>query len=161
MGLSEKIFSRCVREGECLVWVGAKTSKGYGCIKSKSGTRLTHRIVYKEIHGDIPDNIDVCHKCDNPSCCNPDHLFSGTRKENMMDMVNKGRIAILPNNKKNSAPEGKRYCYICKEYVDISKFKKNAYKKDGLECECADCHRKRTSEYMRRKRSKVRNNIAR
>jgi hypothetical protein len=60
---------------------------GYGEVSGKRA----HRAAYELFIGEIPPKINVCHKCDNPKCCNPDHLFLGTQKENIKDMMLKGR----------------------------------------------------------------------
>ncbi|WP_432444511.1 HNH endonuclease signature motif containing protein [Sporomusa sphaeroides] len=85
----------------CWEWTGALKGKdrlkqyGHLTIGSRSkGTRKTvsaHRYSYKIYKGNIPDNMDVCHKCDNPKCVNPEHLFIGTRQDNVNDRESKGR----------------------------------------------------------------------
>lgn len=76
-----------VLKSRCWLWTGYKLKQGYGQFRSKK----THRLAYVHTKGDIPDGMFVCHKCDNPPCCNPDHLFLGTAQDNMTDKVNKGR----------------------------------------------------------------------
>lgn len=67
---------------------------GYGQISNpRGGTKRAHRIVYRELRGPIPKGLCVLHGCDNPPCCNPEHLFLGTRTDNMADKVAKGRQA--------------------------------------------------------------------
>lgn len=75
----------------CLEWSGAQTTKGYGLTRSKGRNTTAHRIAWELVNGQIPDGMLVCHKCDNPRCCNVDHLFLGTPEDNQRDMDNKGR----------------------------------------------------------------------
>ena len=56
-------------------------------------TVLAHRWYYEQKYGPIPPELDACHKCDNPGCVNPDHVFLGTQKDNMQDALAKGRMA--------------------------------------------------------------------
>lgn len=94
--LADRYWSRVVRgaEGECWGWDGAN-SRGYGILSNPLGhphPPLRATRVSWEIHnGPIPDGMLVCHRCDNPPCSNPDHLFLGTHTENMRDMIRKGR----------------------------------------------------------------------
>lgn len=82
---------------KCLEWPFRKDKNGYGmCVRN--GIRRAHRIVFFMFHGSIENGMHILHKCDNPSCCNPKHLFSGTHSDNMKDMARKGR-AVLPDNK--------------------------------------------------------------
>ena len=75
----------------CWLFLGAKTARGYGKIGLDNKTLLTHRVVYCDVYGDLLDDDVVLHRCDNPSCCNPTHLFKGTLSDNTQDMIAKGR----------------------------------------------------------------------
>jgi len=75
----------------CWEWSGCKDRKGYGEFRIFGDNYQAHRIAYMLANGGIPSNISVCHKCDNPKCCNPDHLFAGTNRDNMIDLLLKGK----------------------------------------------------------------------
>lgn len=78
----------------CWLWTGARHPQGYGFIKRKDGTQLrAHRVAYELAYGPIPPGLQVCHRCDNPRCVRPGHLFLGTARDNAADMVAKGRAA--------------------------------------------------------------------
>jgi hypothetical protein len=78
----------------CWLWVGNKNPQGYGYFSVENkGKRATHVALFLETGEWPPKGVDVCHRCDNPSCVRPDHLFIGTRRENMRDCVKKGRNA--------------------------------------------------------------------
>jgi hypothetical protein len=72
-------------------WTDKLTNKGYGRIRNGERKEYAHRISYKIFIGFLPDNLNVCHKCDNPKCVNPFHLFKGTQYDNVIDMYKKGR----------------------------------------------------------------------
>lgn len=74
----------------CWPWTARKNAKGYGVFKA-TGEVSAHRVSWVLFRGAIPAEMFVCHRCDNPSCVNPDHLFLGTHDDNMRDMVDKGR----------------------------------------------------------------------
>ena len=97
--LRDRIERRIVKDKStgCWVWQGATHPFGYGNIAigghgadGKSPVRV-HRAMWGLERGPIPENMCVLHKCDNPSCCNPDHLFLGTKADNSRDMVEKNR----------------------------------------------------------------------
>lgn len=85
-----------VKGGGCWQWSGAKDSEGYGLLSNRKGAGFSpekaHRVSYEKANGKIDLGLNVCHKCDNPECTNPDHLFLGTQKENMKDCSVKGRL---------------------------------------------------------------------
>ena len=80
----------------CLLWFGATNRAGYGKISCGSADgrktfRDTHRVAFELAGGVLAPGIYVCHKCDTPSCINPDHLFAGTAADNARDKEQKGR----------------------------------------------------------------------
>lgn len=79
------------REDECWEWNCSAQKWGYGWLRIKGKNYLAHRLAYEFVHGEIPQGLHVLHKCDNPPCCNPNHLFLGTQADNVEDMKVKGR----------------------------------------------------------------------
>lgn len=78
-------------ENECWEWLGPQNNKGYGQFRIL-GHLFVHRFSYQYFNGHIIDvGLFVCHSCDNPICVNPNHLFLGTRQDNINDKVKKGR----------------------------------------------------------------------
>jgi HNH endonuclease len=92
--LIERFWSKVNKTDTCWLWTGGKNGAGYGLIildNSKEGSMLAHRLSW-EIHNEpISDGLCALHKCDNPSCVNPYHLFLGTHQDNSDDKVAKGR----------------------------------------------------------------------
>lgn len=90
------------QRGECVIWTGATTSNGYGTAYApragggRGGKRryiMAHRLAWILANGPIPYGLGVCHTCDTPRCCRIEHLFLGTQRDNIADMVAKGRNA--------------------------------------------------------------------
>lgn len=75
----------------CWPWLGAKDQHGYGNFKVGRQVTKAHRVAFALHSGVWPDALMVCHSCDNPQCCNPDHLWTGTNQDNQIDCNNKDR----------------------------------------------------------------------
>lgn len=94
--LLERIEERVSRDNPngCWNWTGQGSIDGYGYIDIRNKTYRAHRVAWEVYKGEeIPEGLQVCHKCDNRRCINPEHLFLGTNKDNHLDKVRKGRHA--------------------------------------------------------------------
>lgn len=91
--LQERFWAKVNKRepNECWEWHGALDTNGYGKIRADGRLQVASHVSYKIYHGIIPDDLWVLHRCDNPRCVNPNHLFLGTHAQNMQDMVAKGR----------------------------------------------------------------------
>ena len=93
--ITERFWSRIkvLTAKDCWEWQGYLSPKGYGKIFIERGKSmmLVHRFSYILHHGSIPDNLFVLHRCDNPRCVNPNHLWLGTKNDNNQDCIAKGR----------------------------------------------------------------------
>lgn len=93
----ERFWSKATPKGECMEWVEtSRTWNGYGkfhiTIGGKTRTFRAHRIAWELANGqEIPAGMWALHRCDNPPCVNPEHLFLGTQEDNEQDKVSKGR----------------------------------------------------------------------
>lgn len=131
-GIKERFFSRVDKSSDCWNWTGWRSTMGYGLMKLKGQNVLAHRFAYTIAHhlpALPPKNLFVCHRCDNPLCVNPSHLFLGTQQDNMDDMVRKNRSGcgkkthcknghpFSPDNTRihlRMRPGGRRPTRVCK-----------------------------------------------
>lgn len=105
----------------CWVWQAYRNKQSYGVINTNCQRFLAHRFSWFLVHGNIPDDLIACHRCDNPSCVNPSHVWLGTRQQNALDRDSKKRVASGNNHglRKNAgaASHGERH-YLAKLTTD-------------------------------------------
>lgn len=101
-------------ESGCWEWQGYRNKKGYGTFEINGKGTVSNRISYILFIGELESNMLVCHKCDNPCCVNPFHLFKGTNRDNFEDAVSKGRKFVSPHPSVQTYARGCR-CVDCKK----------------------------------------------
>lgn len=89
----DRFWSKVEKTDGCWNWTAGVSEKGYGLFSVNNRNRRAHRVSYEMHCEPIPPGMQVLHKCDNPRCVRPDHLFLGTGADNMADKVAKGREA--------------------------------------------------------------------
>lgn len=132
----------CMPDG-CHIWTASKNKSdlGYGKIKNCGKYVLASRASYVIYNGEIPHGMQVCHRCDNPPCVNPAHLFLGTNRDNQLDAVAKGRQVHAA---KTHCPQGHEYAGD-----NLVVDKQTNWRK------CRICHNESTNQSKARKRLKL------
>lgn len=116
----------------CWIWTKDKNGQGYGRIRKWNGETRAHRVAYLLANGEFDRSLVMCHKCDNPSCVNPNHLFPGTLQDNFEDMRAKGRGKVAGfvtmtfgersvMQKRINAMSGDQVCLECDLVLDSAR----------------------------------------
>jgi hypothetical protein len=117
-----KFWARVDKTDGCWLWMAYLKENGYGMATYGGKALSAHRVAWFYTHGEVPRELDICHHCDNRRCVRPDHLFVGTRKDNMQDAKRKGRTrnwGMVATRCKYGHPFshtdrfGRRRCVIC------------------------------------------------
>lgn len=138
----ERFLSKIKKTEECWVWLGSRYPLGYGRFSIMGlGVFGAHRLSWELHNGPISNGLYVCHKCDNPCCVNPAHLFLGTQIDNMRDASNKGRLRTTPWKRSLT------HCVHGHAFDETN----TRYSRNGHRV-CRTCHRE--SEKKRNARSK-------
>lgn len=104
----KKFWSRIEKGDRCWEWTAGCTAAGYGQLQARKINKapmLAHRVSWELRHGPIPHRLHVLHKCDNPACVRPAHLFLGTQRDNNLDRDRKGRVASGDRNGARTHPD--------------------------------------------------------
>ena len=129
--LEVRLMEKVVTGPGCWAWTGAVGSGGYGRILVNGQQINAHRASWMVHRGPVRPGIEVCHTCDNPPCCNPDHLFLGTRSVNQRDSADKGRAAMTRKTH-------------CKQGHPYDEANTHRYKRNGRDVRaCRACARAR------------------
>lgn len=126
---------------------GRTNSRNYKVFTWGKKNRLGHRLAYQVFTGEIPKGHQIMHACDNPPCCNPAHLSTGTAKQNAQDKMNKDRHRGNGYENKTHCPQGHEYS------------EENTYLYQDRRY-CRTCHRKYTRESARKRRALLKQNNA-
>ena len=89
-----RFWTKAQQTETCWVWTHGLDPKGYGLFAHKGKTVRAHRAAYELVNGEIPEDLYVCHTCDNRKCINPDHLWVGTQKDNVVDAIKKKKFRL-------------------------------------------------------------------
>jgi len=159
-GLRARVWLRVRRRKTgCWEWVGSKgtgrqKAPQYGRVKVKGRLVSVHRLVWEWFNGPVPKGLCVLHKCDNPNCVNPRHLFVGTHQDNTVDALDKGRMVPppMPASTRLRA-DGMVRCCRCLRFLPPSEYRKSkSNKSHGCQSTCKDCHNTLSSVRSKNKR---------
>ncbi len=136
----DKFWSKVKKTDGCWNWIASGRGYGYGAFKFQGRVQDAHRVSWIIHFGEIPLDKYVCHKCDNRSCVNPDHLFLGSQKDNIKDAISKGRFVFQTKTqfKKGRVPLNRKLTQekvdeIRKKYVETKTTQRKLALENGVD----------------------------
>jgi hypothetical protein len=112
IGTTQQLFLQKIKisRSGCWLWTGAKNHSGRGHARVNKKLITAPRLAWKLFKGDFSRHLYICHKCDNPTCVNPKHLFLGTQLDNVQDSIKKGRFGAGKHERSRTCcPKGHKY----------------------------------------------------
>jgi hypothetical protein len=140
------------KESPCWIWPGWKNEDGYGTATRGGKQIFAHRLAYSTYVGIIPDGLCVLHRCDNPPCVNPSHLFLGTWADNNRDRAAKGRNGVRPTSSYRPYPD---FCKHGHPYDENNKRYRRRKNGQGYGLYCRSCNLERVRRYYQKRRQSL------
>lgn len=105
---ADRFWRKVQKSDGCWLWTASRHPQGHGYASMDGRVQYAHRVSWTLTNGPVPEGLSVCHRCDNPPCVNPAHLFLGTHADNMGDMAQKGRAQAAALKRSKLRPEDVR-----------------------------------------------------
>jgi len=156
--ISTNFWGKVEKTDSCWLWTASTKNNGYGQFYINRKPQYAHRVAWELSHGSIPKGKLVCHKCDNPKCVRPAHLFIGTQMDNVKDCIKKGRKRTKPviRTKESIKEDHKKWREQNKEKIKTQSRKAYLKHKKKIQAYQKERYRKNKDEINSKARDKYR-----
>ena len=117
---------------ECWEWMGWRAPDGYGRFGVAGDRWRAHRLSFLLHHGDLPSGAFICHRCDNPPCCNPAHLYAGGPATNVQDMVERNRLVNLAGEASGASRITKEQVRQIRDLAELGVYQRDIARRFGI-----------------------------